>query len=81
MDFDDFDLLKEKLGNRIRTLREGRGLKVRAFALIADVEHPQLVNIEKGRVDVKLATLYKIAKGFEIEVKELFDFGQATSID
>ncbi|NQX52269.1 helix-turn-helix transcriptional regulator [Pedobacter panaciterrae] len=73
MDIDDLDSLKDKLGKRIKELRAERGLGVRQFALMAEMEHPQLINIEKGRVDVKLATIYKIAKALKLHPKELFD--------
>jgi len=81
MIIDDFDSLKDKLGKRIRELREERGLGVRQFALIAEIEHPQLINIEKGRVDVKLATIHKIAKAFKIHPKELFEIEFKSSIE
>ncbi|NRF38542.1 helix-turn-helix domain-containing protein [Pedobacter foliorum] len=73
MNIDDLDSLRDKLGKRIKGLREERGLGVRQFALIAEIEHPQLINIEKGRVDLKLATIYKIAKGLKVHPKELFN--------
>ncbi len=73
METANFELLKEKLGVRIRALRDEKELSLRQFALLAEIEHPQLINIEKGRVDLKLSTLNKIAKGFEINLAELFN--------
>lgn len=71
---DDLDSLKNNLGSRITKLRKDKGLGVRPFALLAEIEHPQLINIEKGRVDIKLATIHKIAKALQIEIKDLFNF-------
>lgn len=65
---------KEALGEKIEKLRTQKHLGVREFALIADIEHHQLINIEKGRVDIRLSTLIKIAKGLGVEAKELLDF-------
>ena len=65
---------KEKLGNKIAEIRAQKKLGVREFALIAGIEHPQLINIEKGRVDIRVGTLLKIAKGLGVEAKELLDF-------
>lgn len=79
MSIDDLDSLKDKLGKRIKELREGKGLGVRQFALLAEIEHPQLINIEKGRVDIKLATIHKIAKAFEMEVTDLFNFNVSSN--
>ena len=60
---------KISLGNKVEALRSAK-----KFALLADIEHHQLINIEKGRVDIRLSTLVKIAKGLGIEPKELLDF-------
>jgi transcriptional regulator with XRE-family HTH domain len=66
--------LKEKLGEKIRSLRIAKALSLRAFALLADIEHHQLINIEKGRVDLRLSTLKKIADALEIGLAELLSF-------
>jgi len=73
MEILDQGSLREKLGERIRSLREGKGMSIRQFALLANIEHPQLINIEKGRVDLKLSTLNKISKGLEINLGKLLD--------
>ena len=71
---DKNEIFKEVLGKKIEKLRTQKGFGVREFALIADIEHHQLINIEKGRVDIRLSTLIKIAKGLGAEAKELLDF-------
>ncbi len=65
---------KDALGNKIREVRIQKKFGVRELALIAEMEHHQLINIEKGRVDIRLSTLIKIAKGLEVEPRELLDF-------
>jgi len=74
MESDNLDDLKTKLGDRIRSLREEKGVSIRKFALLAGIEHPQLINIEKGRIDLKLSTLHKISKALDIELFKLFKF-------
>ncbi len=81
MNTDDQELLRSNLGDRIKTLRKKKDLSIRQFALLAEIEHPQLINIEKGRVDLKLSTLNKIAKGFEIDLQSLFDFSELAKKD
>jgi transcriptional regulator with XRE-family HTH domain len=66
--------LRLRLGEKIEELRSSKNLGVREFALIAEIEHHQLINIEKGRVDLRLKTLRKIAIGLDIEIQELFNF-------
>ncbi|MFI5161230.1 MAG: helix-turn-helix domain-containing protein [Sphingobacteriales bacterium] len=68
------ETFKETLGKKIESLRTDKKFGVREFALIADIEHHQLINIEKGRVDIRLSTLLKIAKALDVEPKELLDF-------
>lgn len=70
----ELDINKEKLGQRVESLRTQKGYGVREFALLAEIEHHQLINIEKGRVDPRYSTLIKIAKALEIKTKDLLDF-------
>lgn len=65
---------KEILGERINERRAMKNLSTRQFALLAEIEHHQLINIEKGRVDIRLSTLMKIAKTLHTSAKELLDF-------
>lgn len=65
---------KEKLGKRIAQFREEKEYGVRQFALLCDIEHHQLINIEKGRVDPRYSTLLKISKGLGIHVSDLLNF-------
>jgi transcriptional regulator with XRE-family HTH domain len=65
---------KEILGNKIERLRVKKAYSTRHFALLAEMEHHQVINIEKGRVDIRLSTLIKIAKVLEVDAKELLDF-------
>lgn len=74
MNISELNVYKEKLGERVRCLREERELSVRAFALVADIEHHQLINIEKGRIDVRYSTIIKLATAFEIQPKDLLSF-------
>ncbi|RYE52180.1 MAG: XRE family transcriptional regulator [Sphingobacteriales bacterium] len=67
-----FDNYKSKFGERIKTLRTNKGYKVREFALLADIEHHQLINIEAGRVDLRFSTIHKIALALDIQISELF---------
>lgn len=65
---------RENLGKCIGNLRTERNYGVREFALLANIEHHQLINIEKGRVDIRISTLIKIARGLKVELKDLLDF-------
>jgi len=74
MESPNLDDLKIKLGERVRSLREEKGISIRQFALQAGLEHPQLINIEKGRVDLKLSSLNKISNALGMNLAKLFNF-------
>lgn len=67
------EAFKRKLGEKISNLRS-LNYGVREFARIANIEHHQLINIEKGRVDIRISTLNKIAKGLGLKPKDLLEF-------
>lgn len=50
-------------------------LSTRALPLLADIEHHQIINIEKGRV-IRLSTLLKISKTLGILLEELIRASQ-----
>ncbi len=61
----------QKLGARIKQLREERGLDQKAFAFNCEIGRTQLYMIENGKTNPRLLTLIKIAKGLEISLSEL----------
>ncbi|GAB5525945.1 MAG: hypothetical protein Roseis2KO_38170 [Roseivirga sp.] len=61
----------QKLGLRIKQLREERGLDQKAFAFDCEIGRTQLYMIENGKTNPRLLTLMKIAGGLEVTVIEL----------
>lgn len=66
------DYLK-KIGANITAYRKLKGLTSKELGLECDIEKSNLIPIEKGRINVTVLTLYKIAKALDIEVKALFE--------
>ena len=64
----------QKLGARVKQLREEKGLDQKAFAFECEIGRTQLHMIENGKTNPRLLTLMKIAKGLELSLKELVDF-------
>ena len=64
----------EKLGARIKQLREEKGLDQKTFAFDCEIGRTQLYMIENGKTNPRLLTLIKIAKGLELSLKKLIDF-------
>lgn len=61
----------QKLGAKIKQLREEKGIDQKSFAFDCEIGRTQLYMIEKGRTNPRLLTLMKIADGLEISVSEL----------
>lgn len=60
-----------KLGNRIKELRQSTGLSQEDFALSIEMDRTYYSAIENGKHNVTIQNLYKIAKGLKITLSEL----------
>lgn len=67
----DIHSLKLLIGKRIKEFREGKGYSVRKLALLADMEHQQILAIEKGNTDFRLTTLVKLSNALEVAPSDL----------
>ena len=63
-----------KLLARVKELREARGLSQEAFAEKAGLGYKYYQHVEAGRRrDIRLSTLEKLAKAFQVKVSKLTD--------
>jgi transcriptional regulator with XRE-family HTH domain len=60
-----------KLGEKLRTLRTGRGLTVRQLGDILGVDHSHITKIERGENIPSLPLALKIADLFGISIDQL----------
>jgi transcriptional regulator with XRE-family HTH domain len=60
------------LGERLRYLRETRGLTQKQLAHLADISQATIAHIEKLTKDPSVETLRKIAEALDIHVATLF---------
>ena len=63
--------LQQKIGNRIRELRESKGISQQNLAAICNFEKANLSRIEAGRTNPTISTLYKISQALDITISEL----------
>lgn len=63
-----------KFGEHLRVLREARNLSLRDVALNCNIDNGQISIIEQGKVNITLNTLFELAKGLNVEPKELLNF-------
>lgn len=67
----DLDYLKI-IGTNITKIRKKKGLTTKELGYLCDMEKSNLIPIEKGRINVTISTLVKIAKSLEVDLRELF---------
>lgn len=65
-------MIQEKLGKRIKKLREERNISQLKFAIQIDMNISYLATVEAGKRNISLINIEKIAKGFDISISELF---------
>ena len=63
-----------QLGKRIIALRNEYNMSQADLSYEAEIDLSTLSRLERGILNISYITLYKIAKGFNIPVKDLFDF-------
>lgn len=61
-------------GKNLKKIRLQHHLSQEHLAIDANIPTNQIGRIERGEISTGIATLYKIAKALDMEVKELFDF-------
>ncbi|MFC0513114.1 helix-turn-helix domain-containing protein [Mucilaginibacter angelicae] len=66
--------LQESFGTHLKKIRESKGLSLRALASKCDLDDSQISKIENAKWDVQLSTIFELAKGLEVNPKELLDF-------
>ena len=69
----DKEILKRKIGLKIRSIREGKDLSIMDLADMLDIEYNNLIRIEKGRTNPTIITLYKIGQALNVKLPEIVD--------
>lgn len=73
----DTELLKA-VGARVKAARTARALNQDDFAAAAQVHRAYIGQIENGRKDLRLSTLYRLAAALGVPVCELLPDGPRT---
>lgn len=71
----------ELLGKRIRELRRASELTQEQLAERVGMSPKYLSNVERGRENVGLDKLFRIARALEVDTFELFNFQQRGELD
>ncbi|MBS7565537.1 helix-turn-helix transcriptional regulator [Mucilaginibacter sp. Bleaf8] len=61
-------------GKNLRRIREEKGLSLAQMAVNCDVDKSNIAKIENGKFNIQLSKIFELAKGLNIDAKELLDF-------
>ena len=67
-------MIRERVGQRIKELRIKRGLTQEEFAFRCELDRTYITSLEKGKRNISLTNLEKIAKALDMTLSEFFDF-------
>lgn len=67
-------MIKEKVGQRIKELRTKQGLSQEEFAFRCELDRTYITSLERGKRNISLTNLEKIANAFNITLSEFFNF-------
>ena len=68
--------IKEKFGEKVKSLREAKGFSIEHLANISNVDRNYISDIEKGKRNVSLLIIEKLSKALDVDIKELFNYGE-----
>lgn len=66
-------MITKKFGQRVKQLRNAKGISQEKFALSIDMDRTYLASVESGNRNISINNIEKIAKGFNITLEELFN--------
>lgn len=73
MDADEENLVLARIGRRVRLLRKQRGLSQDRLALECEITQTFLSQIERGRRNISVLTIWALAKALEITPAKLLE--------
>jgi transcriptional regulator with XRE-family HTH domain len=62
----------KKLGQNIRKIRKQKGISQQELSFRTELSRNQIGRIERGEINTGVSTIYEIAQGLEVAVKDIF---------
>lgn len=67
-------MIKEKVGKRIKQLREKNNMTQEVFADKCGLDRTYITSLERGERNISIVNLEKISNAFNISLSEFFNF-------
>ncbi len=61
-------------GKHVKILRQGKGFSQEQLALLAELDRTYISGIERGKRNVSLINLFKLAKSLDVPASEIISF-------
>ena len=66
--------IKKKIGYRIKYLRQQYGLTQEKLSELTGIDRTYISDVERGKRNIAIENLEKLANAFELKLSELFKF-------
>jgi transcriptional regulator with XRE-family HTH domain len=70
----------KKFGQKLKQVREGKGLSQEQLSLLTEVSQSQIARTELGQVNTSISHVSTYAKFLKVDPMELFDFSERKKI-
>ena len=61
-------------GKHIKALRKKKGLSQYKLAYEANIDRSQIIDIENGKINTSISTIYALSTALDVQPKELLSF-------
>jgi len=68
--------VKEKIGQRIKKLREASSMSQKDLSYAADLDRSYIASVENGQRNISIVNIEKIATALGVTLKEFFNDGE-----
>ncbi len=65
--------IKQRFGKKLKRIRLEKGLSQEALALSADIDRTYVPSIEKGKRNISITILEKLAKALGVTISQLLE--------
>ena len=69
----DKERVKRRFGARVRQLRKAKGLSQESLALTGNLDRSYVGAIERGKRNLSLINIHRLADALEVKPSQLFD--------